>query len=316
MESHLSRQYTLAELEPGWPEDLSTKRLKSSPRMQGSMMMALRRVSRNPENSRVYAHGDPVSLIDWKAYARTDELIIREHRDEASAKIIIVVDIADTMRWPEPEAVKTHGDIDPVSQKIEVAIRIALYLAHAHLTMGDLVTIACVNGAREIQMKWSPRSAGDVLGMYELCVKRGFFEGIKSLMIETNQVAASFDVVWMLSDFLGQSDLPEAQKLLNVSDWPAMQLSARHFRLIHLFSCLESNSQWMSGATSYRDEAQGNKVYLGDQLKQENQWHDQIDAWKSKVRSAAKLKGGAYLAIDDRTKVGDLFHWLTTEALI
>jgi hypothetical protein len=72
----------------------------------------------------------------------------------------------------------------------------------------------------------------------------------------------------------------------------------------------------MSGATSYRDESHGNKVYLGDQLKQENQWNEQIDTWKGKVRAAAKLKGGAYLALDDRTKVGDLFHWLTTEALI
>ena len=73
MEGHLNREYKMAELEPGLPEEARDKRVKTSPRMHGTMRMALRRVARNPENSRLYVVGDPVPLIDWKAYARTDE---------------------------------------------------------------------------------------------------------------------------------------------------------------------------------------------------------------------------------------------------
>ena len=70
----------------------------------------------------------------------------------------------------------------------------------------------------------------------------------------------------------------------------------------------------MDGATSYRDDSRGRKIYLGDQLKAGGQWHDAIRIWRETVRKSARGIGGVYLAVDDRTNVGDFFHWLMTEA--
>jgi len=302
MESHLSRKYTLAELEPGWPEDLSTARVKSSPRMHGSMMMALRRVSRSPENSRLYAHGDPVHLIDWKAYARTDELIIREHRDEAAARVGIVLDLSDTLRWPLPDAVRDHGISEVVPQKIETAIRVALYLAHAHVTMGDMVSVGILDQDGDVTKAWNPRSPADVLGMYQMCLKTGFADALRSLTNVTSWMPKKQDITWWLSDFLSSETLP------------AVWGEARKLSVIHVFSWLESSSEWMDGATSYRDDSRGRKIYLGDQLKAGDQWQDAIGAWRETVRKTARRSGGVYLAVDDRTNVGDFFHWLITEA--
>lgn len=303
MESHLSRKYTLAELEPGWPENLGTSRVKSSPRMHGSLIMSLRRVSRSPENSRLYVHGDPVSLIDWKAYARTDELIVREHRDEAAAKVSIIIDPADTLKWPEKIALEQHGGLGVIPQKIEIACRVALYLAHAHVTMGDVVTIAFLDGDGGVTRAWMPRSPADLLGMYELSLKLGFVEALESLMVITRWSPAHDDSVWWLSDFLREEKIPLV--------WSEIKRVA----VLHVFSHLEKSAEWMDGATSYRDESRGRKIYLGDQLKSGTQWLDALDAWRSEIKRAVNRRGGSYLAIDNTTNVGDFFHWLTKEAL-
>ena len=86
--------------------------------------MNLRQPSRNPESSRLYVPGDPINMIDWKAYARTDQLILREVRDEASARVAVCVDLSETMRWP----VDNVPGADRVASKAEVAIRVPLTL--------------------------------------------------------------------------------------------------------------------------------------------------------------------------------------------
>ena len=303
MDSHLNRNYTIADLQPGMPEDIVSSRSKSSPRMHGSMIMSLRRVSRSPENSRVYVHGDPIRLIDWKAYARTDELIVREHRDEASAKVTIVIDRSSTLNWPPPEQLRAQGVTEKALQKFETVTRIALYLAYAHLTIGDTVTVGFVDHLGSISRVWTPRSPADVLDIYHLCIKTNFSDALESFMTVANWNASSFNYTWWLSDFLNNTTFPDIWR------------EARGLSVLHVFSWLETESTWMDGATTYRDESRGRKIYLGDQLKDGDAWSSAIKEWQEKVQKSAKTAGGVYFAVDDRTKVGDLFHWLTTEAV-
>ncbi len=323
METHISRQYTLAEIEPGWPEDMAIKRTKASPRTQGSMRMSLRRVSRTPENSRAYAHGDPVSLIDWKAFGRTDELVIREHRDEASARVLLVFDLGQTLKWPTKSDVEFHGGISQAIAKSELAIRILLYFAHAHLTFGDSVTIACIDGGQSSQKSWSPKGPAEILRVHETCIQQGFSEGLMSFMGESDQGQRRFDIAWLMSDFLGEGFLNDYLQTTTLGSSPAPNLTAqiskiidaKDLRVLHIFSWLETISDWMDGATSYRDEGGDHKVYLGDQLKQAGVWAGEIAQWRKTVESSVSALGGVYLAVDDRMKVADLFHWLANEAV-
>ncbi len=302
VENHLSKKYTLAELEPGWPEDLGTARTKSSPRTHGSMMMALRKVSRNPENSRIYTHGDPVSLIDWKAFARTDELIMREHRDEASARVAIVVDGGPTIRWPEPRELASHGMSERATSKIELSVRLALYLAHAHLTAGDIVHLGMLDARGDVSRVWVPRSPSDVAGLFAACLHSGFMDALESFMAVVDWNRRGYDRHWWISDFLSRplsSDVWGHLKGLNV---------------LHVFSWLELTTSWMDGPTSYRDEPMGSRIFLGDQLKQGELWDVQLKQWQARMEKAAQSAGGRYLATNDRMPVGDFFHWLTSEA--
>jgi len=324
MESFSSRQYTLAELEPGWPEDLTTKIVKSSPRMHGSMRMALRRVSRTPENSRAYAHGDPVHLIDWKAFGRTDELVVREHRDEATSRVLVVFDAGPSLQWPTKSELDLHGGVDRAAQKIDIAIRLALYLAHAHLTVGDAVTIGCIDNKGNVSKGWMPKSPADVLRVYEACRAQGFLAGLNSFMLNVNLPSTRFDVGWLLTDFLGEEFVKEMRTLSSPSDsvgkvfktHVSRLVPSKILRVIHVFSWLEDSNQWMDGATSYRDESLGLKVYMGDQLKSSSVWSEQVKDWGAKIRLSVKELGGNYLAVNDKTAVADFLHWLSGEALV
>ena len=316
METHITRQYTLADLEPGWPEDMAIRRMKSSPRTQGSMRMSLRRVSRTPENSRAYAHGDPVNLIDWKAFGRTDELVIREHRDEASARVLLVFDLGVTLRWPNQSDVDFHGNIGQAVTKSELAVRLLLYFAHAHLTFGDSVTIACIDGGNISQKSWVPRSPAEILRVHETCLRQGFVDGLLSFMGESPHGHRSFDIAWLLSDFLGDGFWGGDFQSQNLKAKIPEIVTAKELRVLHVFSWLETVSEWMNGATSYRDNAAAQKIYLGDQLKQSGVWTDEITLWQKRVSSIVKTLGGVYLAVNDRMKVADLFHWLSKEAVV
>ena len=115
------------------------------------------------------------------------------------------------------------------------------------------------------------------------------------------------DIEYMLTP---QLRIGGALRIDQAADWS----ETRKLAVIHVFSWLESSSEWMDGGTSYRDDSRGRKIYLGDQLRVGDQWREAMSTWREKVRKSARGSGGVYMAIDDRTNVGDFFHWLITEA--
>jgi uncharacterized protein (DUF58 family) len=52
---------------------------------------------------RPYQPGDELRSIDWKAYARSDHLLIRRFVDERSLPLGIVIDGSASMRWGKPD---------------------------------------------------------------------------------------------------------------------------------------------------------------------------------------------------------------------
>jgi hypothetical protein len=192
-----------------------------------------------------------------------------------------------------------------------------------HLTIGDTVTLASINGTDGIEKLWSPKSPADVKRVYEACLNQGFSSGINSFMSANEFHRPGSDVAWIITDFLTEGFYSlNGSKTALESDHSAIHLSglfdalgAKMVHVVHVFSWLERSSVWMDGATSYRDESEDLKIYMGDQLKQAGTWADQLSAWQMRVQSSVKSKGGHYLAVDDRTKVSDFFHWLGKEVM-
>ncbi|MCX6127023.1 MAG: DUF58 domain-containing protein [Proteobacteria bacterium] len=300
MDGHLNKEFTLADLVPGWSEDLSEPRRKTSMRLQGSLNMSLLRVGRNPENSRKYVAGDPVSLIDWKAYARTDVLIVREQRDEASAHIVLVIDCGKSMKWPGAEDRKSlTEEFEQIVSKFELAIRIGLWLTHSHLVSGDSVECWLRSDGLEPSMRWRPRSPSDVIAVFSAC-ELSLSERLPDFFIEVPWNHPRSDLLWLLTDGL------DPWKFEDVAQ------SSRKSQLLHILSSLETDVAWMDDETCYLVQEPTRKDYMGLQLKSGTDYQDRVAKWRSDLEKRIRNLSGDYFLATDKTAVGLFIHFLST----
>lgn len=281
---------TLASLRPEWAREAHFRTYKNSPRLHGSHFLALRRPTRIPESAREYQPGDPLNLIDWKAYARTDQLIIREIRDEASATVRIGFDVSETMQWPD--ALVPVVQMPP--RKAEIASRVALHLAYLHLRAGDQVELraAVAEKERDVVLRAAPRGPLDVVALFERC-SRGQFsaEAIQGEFLSVPGEPRGVDVCYWIGDALG------------AADFRGFMATGKRQLFLHSLSSLEAGIAWIEGDTTYFDEGSGRREYQGQALRHQNNYDKKLERWRQRLKDEAELGGGAYRLITDLTPI-------------
>ena len=83
----------MSELQPTHSWRLSEYVYSKNHNLQGNYLLNLKTPTRFPDVSRKYIQGDPVRHIDWKAFVRCDQLIVREQNVETSGVVSIGCDI-------------------------------------------------------------------------------------------------------------------------------------------------------------------------------------------------------------------------------
>ena len=95
---------------------------------------------------RDYQQGDDVRYIDWKLYARTDRLHVREFEERSNLQCWLVVDTSASMDFAEAGGVT----------KSRYAAFLAAALAHLMLRSGDAVGLATSGAGAQLLLP--PRS--------------------------------------------------------------------------------------------------------------------------------------------------------------
>lgn len=287
---------TLASLDPRQPLDFHFPVYKNSPRLHGSHRMSLRQPSRTPEYTRPYVAGDPVHLIDWKAFARTDQLLLREHRDEASAVVRIVLEAGPTMLWPTAETPVPRLDGISVT-KLETAIRVAFHLAHIHLRMGDLVSIWLIDDGekKEPNLAFKPRSPSDLVSAFDPLIGQGFQQQVLTHEFRDSPYPRKrCDLLWWIGDTL--SSVPFAE----------LAQDAMGSALVQTLSYFETNTSWLDSDVSYFDEGAMLKEYRGQALKAQEAYLKQLVEWRQRLQKTCQNLGGNFLGVDERTSIASL----------
>lgn len=292
---------TLAMLQPGQLLGVEFKRYRTSSRLQGSHRMALMRPSRLPESSRAYVPGDPINLIDWKAFGRTDHLLVREIRDEATARVRIIMDLGDSMQWPR-EHVEGIRDL---ASKAEIAIRCALNLAYMHHRIGDAVELGMIlPGQSQIEHFFCPRSGSDILSLYEELVSSKFFA--TKFIINSFATAArerSVDLVYWLGDALGPVDYRS-----NLG-------RGRMCVMVHVLSSLELAIDWIDSDTSYFDADVMQKEYQGSTLRSHNAYQSRLTQWCAGVANNLANIGGEYMLVNEQSTIANWQSFVSSLSL-
>ncbi|MBM4252158.1 MAG: DUF58 domain-containing protein [Deltaproteobacteria bacterium] len=285
----LSEVSTLASLQPMNTRELHYRDYKNRLRLQGSQFMSLKRPSRLIESSRDYIPGDPVALIDWRVYARSDRLIVREVRDESASHVRIGIDLSSTMWWPTADVTR-----DRLPTKAEIAMRIALHLSYAHLRMGDQVEVFWLteDSDKLPPFRFRPRRPAMIQSQFSQLEAGGFHLSQWFQVERSSYPDTTVDVTFWIGDGLGNADSAGF-----------LRQGARSF-FWHTLSSMELSTSWLDDQNSYFDRAFATKEYRGSVLKQQDQYLGQVRGWCDSFAQLQHAQGGAYETVSDSTAIG------------
>jgi len=283
---------TIKELLPYDDGFLEVKAPHHSIRPVGSFRQLLRRPTKFIESLRKYVVGDPVHFIDWKLFAKSDQTLIREIKEESSVKVGVIFDASDCMFWPSAEEAKELSRDIP--SKAEIAWRIGLFLSASHLSKGDSLAF----GIRtESSIYWirAPKSKSEVIRLFQSLNDSHF------LLPETHNISPprSLDRIWVLSDGLnGLFSVPKATKFGT---------------LIHTLSSLETHLDWLEDSMSYYDAKAPLKNNRNDYIKDYTAatiapvYPEKFERWQRQFKEEVANQGLGYLQFSDATSLDSFY---------
>mgnify|MGYP001254073357 CR=1 FL=1 len=294
-------QHTIADLEPGkFTGDFSYRNFMMSMRSQGSHLSILQHISRNPESSRNYSPGDPLTRIDWKVFARSDHLIVRQERVEAGAKIAIGIDLSEAMFWPDKEFQNTiKNETELAKTKAEIAMRIACDIAYQLLYLGDQVEFWLYDGS-------NPEFPGLCRRLRSHNEINLLFHNWQKSHFELASITADFSpkvlnqneayqVMFWIGDGLSRA---EVQKF-----WRRGKLKV----FCHVLHKLEIDTDWLKKDFCYFDESGRLLEFQGSVLRSDEFYDRNFKNWLEEKYQATVQDSGLYLRMDNSTLV-EHFH--------
>ena len=152
------------------------------------------------EKVRQYQYGDDVRRMDWKIYARTQELYIKVYREEREFDIVIILDVSNSMLLGTNNWTKN-----------EFGAMVAGALSYAAIEAGDNVGGGCFS--HEKQSLVDPES--DYIALFTQLADVNNYGGKKNWAKLTNELISNYSsdaIVFIISDFIDSNPevfLPE-----------------------------------------------------------------------------------------------------------
>jgi len=196
-----------------------------------------------PENFKEYAAGDDLRFLDWNAFARLDELMLRTYRADRQVEVTSLVDASASMGLPERD------------DKLGLALAIGAALAYIGMADNDAVRIAAFamhRGTMKLEATQFHRRRESYLNFkpFVTAVKAGgetrLGAAVDQLLLQRRRAG----MVVVISDFLvNEGDVEDALKRL---------AAARHdVKVIHVMGEQESTASYPAGLFRMRDAETG-----------------------------------------------------------
>ena len=190
-----------------------------------------------PENFKEYAPGDDLRFLDWNAFARLDELMLRTYRADRQVEVTALVDASASMGLPERD------------DKLGLALAIGASLAYIGMADNDAVRIgafAMHRGSMKLEATPFHRRRESYLNFkpFVTSVKAGGETRLGAAVDQLLLQRRPAGTVVVISDFLvNESDVEDALKRL---------VAARHdVKVIHVMGEQESTAVVSAGAVSH-----------------------------------------------------------------
>jgi len=278
----MSTSATLSELLPFEPESFSYETRQWTSSQQGAFHSALPQPQRASDQTRPYIPGDSLSYVDWRAFARTETLLVRQEIPLARVSVLIQLDARDSMHWPEKER----------SSKFQVGCRIAFDLASLHLRMGQTV---CLQLYRELDQPsiLLLREWAQVIDFFDSVQPKFSLESMEPFFSPLGLASFSPSLSYGISDLF--------------ADWVPLHDHVKQAFMIHLLHEKEMDLSWLRPDTLYFDEKE-NREQVGHHLIFHSQ--TKIHRWLEEEKQKWESNGFQYGLFTNASLISAYREWV------
>ena len=266
-------------LDPSFVRELEHLRIELSRRIAGARVGEHRSLRRGASvefaEHRPYAPGDDPRRVDWNAFARLGELVVRLYAAEEDVTVHLVVDASRSMAFGAPT-------------KLSTAARVAAAIGYLCLTGSERVNLSLAVGsdvATRASMR-GKRKLAELLSTLEHVEAKGAGPVDRAVDTLLARYATRPGVAVVLSDLLDAgAGITAANKLA----------AARHeTAVVHTLSAEELDPA-ESGELTLVDSETGERLDLALDDAALSAYRERLGAWLGDVESSCRKRGVRYV---------------------
>lgn len=224
------------------------------------------------EDHKKYVPGDDIRMIDWKVYARTDNLFVKRFEEEKSVTVHILVDRSSSM---------DYGSVN----KYEYAAKLGLIMANMVSNTNDRFHFSVFSETvTDISFARRNPNLGEIVETLNSLGKTPESR-IERCITDYSERIENKSIVLIISDFLTETERIESA---------VKRLKGTETVLVNVLSEKEMNPD-MQGDKILKDPESSSKLrtYLSRQSKQ--RYNEELDRHTSRIEEASAKYGADYI---------------------
>ncbi|HWQ20360.1 MAG TPA: DUF58 domain-containing protein [Methanotrichaceae archaeon] len=245
----------------------------------------------SPVGYREYRKGDDFKLIDWKVYGRTEKLYVREHEEERSLVVQMLLDASASMGYDE---------------KFSFASRIAAGFAYLATLESEKFSVSIFS---EEMVPADPRSGRKNLFRTIAELDETVPEGktnIKLVSDQFDQMARSTSLVILISDFLDDTEQVKSS---------IYRLSAHDLMVIQVLAPDEADLN-LGGDIKFVDMESGHPLITRVSERVRKDYRSRLESHNDSIAAACNSVGADFFSFRTDKPMIDVFMEINSRAQV
>lgn len=236
----------------------------------------------SPVGYREYRKGDDFKLVDWKVYARTERLYVREHEEERSLLVHILLDSSGSMGF---------------NRKFELASRIAAGFAFIATQENEKFSVSTFG--EDLRAGEPVRGVGNLLKVIDLLDGTEPSGGTDILKAsdQFDRMISTTSLVVLISDMLDDMDNVET----------AIYRLSRHDLIVVQILSPEERDLGIAGDARFIDMESGEALITRVSQRLRDDYRSRLDAHNSRISEICDSVGCSRFLFDSEMQVFDAF---------
>lgn len=238
------------------------------------------------KDHRLYAFGDDFRSIDWKVFARTDDLYIKTYEEERNLVVHVLVDYSASMNFGSPFS------------KFDYAAMLGVGFAYLAMKGNEKFQFSTFSETIDIfqPRRGMPQLAGMVHYLNNLKTKG--FSKLKNAVVQYRKFIGSRSMIVLISDFL--VDIDEIIETLYI-------LGNHEIKVIQVLDPVEKNLGFTGDFNLEDSETKEKlKTYISPRLRMTYQ--KKLDDHIAKIEGACTNLGIKFFLVTTDTPIFDAFY--------